>query len=133
MLACQGEGTCKGLCCVLQRVLRAYAAKLIARLPKTASGGTTGNPGAGTIDWCAEWPCLLLYSTPVNPLITCRASDSVPCMSELFLILSRAVPCLSGSQDRCLRWHLQDTCAHWHDVLTTLPACAARACRLEEV
>ena len=36
---------------LLQRVLRAYAAKLIARLPKTATGGTTGSASAGTQDW----------------------------------------------------------------------------------
>lgn len=34
-----------------QRVLRAYATKLITRLPKTAAGGTTGSAGAGTQDW----------------------------------------------------------------------------------
>ena len=32
-------------------MLRAYAGKLIARLPKTAAGGTTGSAGAGTADW----------------------------------------------------------------------------------
>ena len=36
---------------MLQRVLRAYATKLITRLPKTAAGGTTGSAGAGTQDW----------------------------------------------------------------------------------
>ena len=35
----------------LQRVLRAYATRLITRLPKTAAGGTTGSAGAGTQDW----------------------------------------------------------------------------------
>ncbi len=34
-----------------QRVLRFYAGKLVARLPKTASGGTTGSAAAGTTDW----------------------------------------------------------------------------------
>ncbi|CAL5224462.1 g7153 [Coccomyxa viridis] len=34
-----------------QRVLRAYAMKLVTRLPKTAAGGTTGSAGAGTQDW----------------------------------------------------------------------------------
>jgi len=34
-----------------QRVLRFYAGKLVARLPKTAAGGTTGAPAAGTTDW----------------------------------------------------------------------------------
>ncbi len=33
---------------VLQRVLQQYAAKLLARLPKTAAGGTTGQAAAGT-------------------------------------------------------------------------------------
>lgn len=32
-------------------MLRAYAGKLIARLPKTTTGGTTGSAGAGTQDW----------------------------------------------------------------------------------
>ncbi len=32
-------------------MLRAYASRLIARLPKTATGGTTGSAGAGTQDW----------------------------------------------------------------------------------
>ena len=36
---------------MLQRVLRAYATKLITRLPKTAAGGTTGSASAGTQDW----------------------------------------------------------------------------------
>jgi hypothetical protein len=36
---------------LLQRVLRLYAAKLIARLPKTAAGTTTGTAVAGTADW----------------------------------------------------------------------------------
>ena len=36
---------------MLQRVLRAYATKLITRLPKTVAGGTTGSAGAGTQDW----------------------------------------------------------------------------------
>jgi hypothetical protein len=34
-----------------QRVLRFYAGKLVARLPKTAAGGTTGAAAAGTTDW----------------------------------------------------------------------------------
>ncbi|CAL8463747.1 g3281 [Coccomyxa elongata] len=34
-----------------QRVLQQYAAKLVARLPKTAAGGTTGQAAAGTQDW----------------------------------------------------------------------------------
>ena len=35
----------------LQRVVRAYAARLLARLPKTAAGGTAGTPTAHTTDW----------------------------------------------------------------------------------
>lgn len=35
----------------VQRVLHAYAGKLIARLPKTAAGTTTGAAAAGTVDW----------------------------------------------------------------------------------
>ena len=37
--------------CLVQRVLKAYAAKLYGRLPKTATGGTTGMAAAGTTDW----------------------------------------------------------------------------------
>lgn len=32
-------------------MLQQYAGRLVARLPKTAAGGTTGQAGAGTIDW----------------------------------------------------------------------------------
>ena len=37
--------------CAAQRVLRAYAARLLARLPKTAAGGTSGVPTAHSTDW----------------------------------------------------------------------------------
>lgn len=37
--------------CFLQRVVSAYAHRLLARLPKTASGLTTGTPTAHTTDW----------------------------------------------------------------------------------
>lgn len=49
---------------VLQRVLKAYAAKLLGRLPKTAAGNTTGTPTAGTSEWHVSphllVPCSLL-------------------------------------------------------------------------
>jgi len=35
----------------LQRVLRAYSGKLIARLPKTASGSVNATASAGTSEW----------------------------------------------------------------------------------
>ena len=38
----------------MQRVIRAYAAKLLGRLPKTATGGTSGTPTAHTTDWYAR-------------------------------------------------------------------------------
>ena len=37
--------------CVLQRVLRAFAGKLVARLPKTSSGLTTGTASTATSEW----------------------------------------------------------------------------------
>ena len=36
---------------LVQRVLRAYAGKLIARLPKTAAGSVNATAAAGTTDW----------------------------------------------------------------------------------
>ncbi len=36
---------------LLQRVVRAYAARLLARLPKTATGGVTGTVTAHATDW----------------------------------------------------------------------------------
>ena len=36
---------------VLQRVLKAYAGRLVGRLPKTASGATTATATAHTTDW----------------------------------------------------------------------------------
>ena len=35
--------------------------------------------GLGTIDWCAELPCLLLYLTTGNPPITCTSQ----CLTSL--------------------------------------------------
>ena len=40
----------------LQRVLRAYSGKLIARLPKTASGSVNATASAGTTDWQIKMP-----------------------------------------------------------------------------
>jgi hypothetical protein len=40
----------------LQRVLRAYSGKLIARLPKTASGSVNATASAGTSDWQIKMP-----------------------------------------------------------------------------
>ena len=42
--------------CVMQRVLRAYASKLIGRLPKTASGSVNATASAGTTDWQIKMP-----------------------------------------------------------------------------
>ena len=42
----------EGAVCDLQRVIRAYAAKLVGRLPKTATGLTSGTPTAHMTDWC---------------------------------------------------------------------------------
>ncbi|KAK9820837.1 hypothetical protein WJX81_002519 [Elliptochloris bilobata] len=39
------------LMAAFQRVLRFYAGRLVARLPKTAAGGTTGSAAAGATDW----------------------------------------------------------------------------------
>ena len=36
---------------VLQRVLKAYAGRLVGRLPKTATGATTATATAHTTDW----------------------------------------------------------------------------------
>ena len=41
---------------ILQRVLRAYAGKLIGRLPKTASGSVNATASAGTTDWQIKMP-----------------------------------------------------------------------------
>lgn len=43
-------------CPFLQRVLRAYAGKLIGRLPKTASGSVNATASAGTADWQIKMP-----------------------------------------------------------------------------
>ena len=43
-------------CSCLQRVLRAYAGKLIGRLPKTASGSVNATASAGTTDWQIKMP-----------------------------------------------------------------------------
>ena len=40
----------------VQRVLRFYAGRLVARLPKTPAGGTTGSAAAGTTDWHVRLP-----------------------------------------------------------------------------
>lgn len=40
----------------LQRVLRAYSGKLIARLPKTASGSVNATAAAGSTDWQIKMP-----------------------------------------------------------------------------
>lgn len=44
------------LCNAFQRVLRAYSGKLIARLPKTASGSVNATASAGTSDWQIKMP-----------------------------------------------------------------------------
>lgn len=44
------------LCNAFQRVVRAYAGKLIARLPKTASGSVNATASAGTVDWQIKMP-----------------------------------------------------------------------------
>lgn len=44
------------LCNAFQRVLRAYASKLIGRLPKTASGSVNATASAGTTDWQIKMP-----------------------------------------------------------------------------
>lgn len=41
---------------LLQRVVRAYAARLVARLPKTAGGGTAGTPTLASQDWHVRLP-----------------------------------------------------------------------------
>ncbi|DBA83910.1 hypothetical protein WJX77_004419 [Trebouxia sp. C0004] len=44
------------LCNAFQRILRAYSGKLIARLPKTASGSVNATASAGTSDWQIKMP-----------------------------------------------------------------------------
>ncbi|KAL3139007.1 hypothetical protein ABBQ32_005811 [Trebouxia sp. C0010 RCD-2024] len=44
------------LCNAFQRVLRAYAGKLIGRLPKTASGSVNATAAAGTTEWQIKMP-----------------------------------------------------------------------------
>lgn len=50
------EQTLRNPCARMQRVLRFYAGRLVARLPKTPAGGTTGSATAGTTGWHIRLP-----------------------------------------------------------------------------
>lgn len=41
---------------LVQRILRAYASKLVGRLPKTATGSVTATATAGTTEWQIRMP-----------------------------------------------------------------------------
>ena len=65
---------------VFAHVYRAYAARLVARLPKSASGGTTGSAVLGVQDWQIK---LADEDVPVVALILTTAEHSIEMVRQL--------------------------------------------------
>lgn len=69
---------------VFQRVYTAYAAKLVARLPKTHAGGTSGVPVLGVTDW-------QIKLTDDDPGVICLVLTTAEHCIELIDQLERAI------------------------------------------
>lgn len=96
------HGACTESCSCLQRVLRAYAGKLIGRLPKTASGSVNATASAGTTDWQIKMPD---DDIPVVCTIVSTAEYCNDIVGSLGRSVAKMLDPPFGEQVRLCPWH----------------------------